>query len=305
MQDLLGNLHMKWEMANIRRTGVKFGLQIGDARLTNLRFADDVILTAQSKTDIQKMLTHFAVSARHYGLKIHPGKTKVMTWNALSNLCPSVFADGMHISIISENQFEKYLGRKLCFGELHATELRNRISLGWAAFHQHKAELCSKYYCLKDRLRLFDAVISPTVLYGSAAWALTAAMKSHLRAAWRKMLRYVFRFHQATARGEEWSEYMQRSAYHVDSAAIPFGMEDWVGGHRRRKFRFAGEVAGVEDNLWLHALLQWTPDSKRSQGRPVTRWSDDLVNYAGSDWACQAADQTLWEHAEDMFVSLQ
>ena len=58
MQDILGSLQIKWEQANMRRTGVKYGIQLGENHnLTNLRFADDVMLVAQSKSDIKKMLS--------------------------------------------------------------------------------------------------------------------------------------------------------------------------------------------------------------------------------------------------------
>ena len=47
--------------------------------LTNLRFADDVLLFATSKGQLQKMMYEFKESTDKVGLRIHPGKTKVLS----------------------------------------------------------------------------------------------------------------------------------------------------------------------------------------------------------------------------------
>ena len=47
--------------------------------LTNLRFADDVLLFASSKEQLQKMLCEFKRSTEKVGLRIHPEKTKILS----------------------------------------------------------------------------------------------------------------------------------------------------------------------------------------------------------------------------------
>ena len=53
----------------------------GGRTLTNLRFADDVLLVAHSKADIFKMLSDFAANAELYGLKLNFDITKVIMWD--------------------------------------------------------------------------------------------------------------------------------------------------------------------------------------------------------------------------------
>ena len=79
--------------------------------MTNLRFADDVLLIAQSKTDVSKMLKHFSDSASQYGLKLNYDKTKVMTWDSLKNGSSSIAVAGNRVEILGESVGEKYLGR--------------------------------------------------------------------------------------------------------------------------------------------------------------------------------------------------
>ena len=53
--------------------------------LTNLRFADDVLLFASSKKQRLKMLCDFKNSTEKVGLKIHPEKTKILSNQSIIN----------------------------------------------------------------------------------------------------------------------------------------------------------------------------------------------------------------------------
>ena len=47
--------------------------------LTNLRFADDVMLFATSKEQIRNMMCEFKEATEKVGLRIHPDKTKILS----------------------------------------------------------------------------------------------------------------------------------------------------------------------------------------------------------------------------------
>ena len=84
MQARFGDLNKKWAMLNHRRQGIKFGIDVDGRILTELRFADDVLLFSQQRSDVTKMLSHLSATARRFGLKINFSKTKVLTWNSLA-----------------------------------------------------------------------------------------------------------------------------------------------------------------------------------------------------------------------------
>ena len=54
--------------------------------LTNLRFADDLLLFATSKEQLQKMMYEIKVSTEKVGLRVHPGKTKVLSKQSSTSL---------------------------------------------------------------------------------------------------------------------------------------------------------------------------------------------------------------------------
>ena len=202
-QACFDELEKKWHKANERRKGKKFGLQIGSQgrSLTDLRFADDVVLFAQQRADIEKMHKHLQDCSAKFGLQINFDKTKVMTFNDLAGGSSYVRVGESNVEVLTETASERYLGRKLSLGNMHEVELDNRLAAGWAAFHKHKAELCSKYCCVADRLTLFHAVVTPVVLYGFVAWALKRTMEVKLRATWRCMLRCVFCLRRSRSAG--------------------------------------------------------------------------------------------------------
>ncbi len=55
----------------------------------------------------------------------------------------------------------------------------------------YRNELCGSHYSLAHRLRLFDATVTPTVLYGSSCWTMTLERERRLQTAQRKMLRRI------------------------------------------------------------------------------------------------------------------
>ena len=64
MQDLLGGLQQRRDSASRKRNVFQFGVPVGGSRnLTDLRFADDIVLVAQCKADIQKW---FRISLPHH-----------------------------------------------------------------------------------------------------------------------------------------------------------------------------------------------------------------------------------------------
>jgi hypothetical protein len=54
-----------------------------------------------------------------------------------------------------------------------------------------KQELTGHRYSLSDRLRLFNGTVTPTVLYSSETWVMTAELENRLRKTQRQMLRMI------------------------------------------------------------------------------------------------------------------
>ncbi|PZC77920.1 hypothetical protein B5X24_HaOG202801 [Helicoverpa armigera] len=61
------------------------------------------------------------------------------------------------------------------------------------------------------------------------------------------------------------------------------------------KWQWAGHIARRADGRWGRKVLEWRPrTSKRSVGRPPTRWTDDLIKVAGRRWMQVASNRDWW-----------
>eukprot|EP00959_Pyramimonas_sp_CCMP1952_P216871 4535472-Pyramimonas_sp.AAC.1 len=91
-----------------------------------------------------------------------------------------VRASGGYVEVLPYDGDTMYLGIGFV-SDIHDREIGHRISRGWAAFGMYMTELTNTHYPLKYRLRLFSAVVAPTVLYGSGCWTMTAEREHRLR----------------------------------------------------------------------------------------------------------------------------
>ena len=183
---------------------------------------------------------------------------------------------------------------------MHGIKLENRIEKAWAKFFLNKAELCNKHYNLRDRLRLFQASVTNTVLYGSGSWVMTAGRAQKLRSAQRRMLRWMLNSGRKTLAISEkdevetdteveepteeleetlesWTDWIRRTTHTAEYHLLHAGAEDCVEGQRRRKWRWAGHVARRQDRRWSSLMLAWQPEGRKSRlGRPKCRWRDEF-----------------------------
>ena len=193
LSSLLFNALLEKVMSKVKHSFIekRYGVQMGlgsanskdDTRLTNLRFADDVLVVGSSLKQVTEMLSLMREETSKCGLELHPEKTKIISSTNRQNRPRNKYAHvgDMRIEILARTGEIKYLGRRITFEDAQRVELKNRLRGAWAKFMEHKDELTRKTYALSDRLRLFDAVVTPAVLYGAETWTLTKEMERALR----------------------------------------------------------------------------------------------------------------------------
>ena len=187
LQSVFARLAAKWadEGAGIKITELRW--------LTNLRFADDVLLTAGSAEVLEAMLADLAREAGAVGLQLHYGKTKVICNRfAREGGCRENFkVEGHEVAVLPEGATVKYLGRALRLDNHNEAEVEHRLAMAWRRFMGLRVELCNRKFPLLTRLKLFGATVSQTLLYGAGTWTLKAEIVGKLTAAQRKMLRMM------------------------------------------------------------------------------------------------------------------
>jgi hypothetical protein len=126
---------------NRKRVGVK-----NNGRwLSNLRFADDIVIFAKSTTELQSMMTGLNTRSKEMGLLMNPTKTKI---NSNPTETPIIIDD----TPIENCKEYNYLGQITRLTRNRDKSLQRRISLAWGKFWSPKLILLDK--SINTNLRL-------------------------------------------------------------------------------------------------------------------------------------------------------
>ena len=316
LEDAFREVRTKWKR---KRYGLE--MSVGSTSfLTSLCFADDVVLIATSSKHLKEMLGDLKRAALARGLKVHSGKTKVLTNEGGASgrsMIKQIDIDGEKYEVLAKDASTKYLGRKVNFEDPQGTEFDNRIAAAWGAFSKHKEELTDMRYRIKDRLRLFEAVVTPSLLYGCEAWALKVEQEKRLKTIQRKMLRLVLNAKRRTKDEvlESWPEFLKRTAQKTDELLERGGLQQWAEKWRTRKWRWAQKLFTEADGKWSRVATVWNPflhssyPRGRKQARPKKRWEEDIQAFIRKDapeerrhWHELAKDVKWWSDMEKYFA---
>ncbi|KAG1714074.1 putative phosphoenolpyruvate synthase [Nymphon striatum] len=135
------------------------GIPINGDRLTNLRFADDVVLFSESPQELQLMVEELRTASSKVGLEINLSKTKVM-FNRNIEIQPIMTGN------VALDQVDRYiyLGQLISIHRDWEPEVRRRVALGWQAFGRLNNVWSSKLpLCLKRKWMLKGVSLLPCI----------------------------------------------------------------------------------------------------------------------------------------------
>ena len=262
-----------------------FGININGEYITHLRFADDIVVMAESLEDLGTMLEDLNRVSQQVGLKMNMDKTKVMS-NV--HVVPTPVSVGNSTLEVVDGYV--YLGQTVQLGRSNfEKEVNRRIQLGWAAFGKLRNVFSSKIpQCLKTKV--FNQCVLPVMTYGSETWSLTMGLIRKLKVTQRAMERAML---GVSLRDRLRNEEIRRRTKVTDIAQRI----------SKLKWQWAGHIARRTDGRWGRRVLEWRPRTgKRSVGRPPARWTDDLIKVAGTRWTQAASNRSLWKSMGEAYV---
>ena len=248
-------------------------------RLTNIRYADDLLLMGKSLEEVVEMMELLVQVLEEFGLSINVKKTMVMCTVDAPTCKTFVDTNVGFLELLTANGLHKYLGRAFC-GDLRRRNERaveHRVSCGWAKFRNLQQTLSNKNISIKLRLRLFEAVVTPTVLYSLESVALTDVLTRKLDTTQRCMLRKILGW--ISYDGETFEESGRRMKKRLESALAATPLEDWSSQIQHRKDNLKSSMADAP--RWVRLSFDWCPSTcagmnggmpARNVGRPPTRW---------------------------------
>ena len=134
------------------------GISIGGRMITNMRYADDTTLIAETKNDLIAIMERVKLASEKAGIYLNVGKTKVMMTEDQGEMV----VDGKHIEVVSHFIFLGSLITKDGFCE---KEIRRRLALGRSAMGELTKIYKNRGITLRTKIRLVKVLVFPIVLY--------------------------------------------------------------------------------------------------------------------------------------------
>ncbi|KAK6763479.1 hypothetical protein RB195_023977 [Necator americanus] len=236
------------------------GIRVDGRFLSNLRFADDIVLFSSSTNEAETMLNELNETGKRIGLRINRKKTQFMK-NAHCE-------DGgvqLEGSQIVETPSYVYLGRSMNMENDLKEELNRRMRAAWAAFAAVR-EATDQLTDHDLRAHLFDSTVLPALCYAAETWADTAATSRKLLTTHRALERCLLKFNRRTQHLAGLRSSDLRGMSRLRDPA------EYVS---KTKHRWAGHIMRRIDDRWTKRTLEWiSRDAKRPRARPPTRWGD-------------------------------
>jgi hypothetical protein len=163
--------------------------------LTDLDYADDLVVLAESHTEMQRMIDRLDACASAVGLVI--SKEKTQTMRLLDGPEGPITLKGSPLAMVS--QF-CYLGSTITMDGSSEAEIQSRIAKASSAFDKLNERLWSvPEIQLSTKLRVYFASIRPVLLYACETWPMKIEEERRLQAfefrCWRRLLNISYEDH--------------------------------------------------------------------------------------------------------------
>ena len=145
----------------MRNTGldeVQAGIEIAGRNISNLRYADDTILMAESEEQLKSLLMKVKEENERVGLKLNIHKTKITASGPIT----SWQIDGETVETVSDVILG---GSKITADGDCSHEIKRRLLLGRKVMTNLDSILKSRDITLSTKVHLVNAMVFPVVMY--------------------------------------------------------------------------------------------------------------------------------------------
>ena len=105
-------------------------------------------------------------------------------------------------------------------------DIQHRSQIARVKFNEHGDTLLNPHVPLRLRLKLFDSVITPTMLFGLMTWPLTSNQLQKLEVVWKRMLRSIVGWGPLV--DNDWHALMQKMNKNLENAQQIFNIRPWT-----------------------------------------------------------------------------
>ena len=173
-------------MRNAGLEDAQAGIKIAGRNISNLRYADDTTLIAESEEELMSLLMKVKEKSEEAGLKLNMQQMKIMASSPIT----SWQIDGETMETVTDFIF---LGSKITVGGDCNREIKRHLLLGRKAMTNLDNILKSRDITLPTKVCIVKAMVFPVVMYGCESWTIKRAEWQRIHAfelwCWRRLLK--------------------------------------------------------------------------------------------------------------------
>nr|VZH98596.1 unnamed protein product [Spirometra erinaceieuropaei] len=252
-------------LLNQRR--MHFQSRVSTTTVHELLFADDCALNTTSEEEMQRSMDLFSAACENFGLVINTQKTVVMHQpppNSATgpNASPQISVNGTLLQVVENFP---YLGSTLSRTTKTDDEVANRISKASQAFGCLQSTVWNRHGLqLNTKLKMYKAVILPTLLYGAETWTVYTRQARRLNHFHLSCLRRILRLNWQDRIPD--TDVLERT-----------GMLSIYSMLRQMQLRWSGHLVRMDDERLPKRLFYGdVATGSRRQGGPTRRYKDTL-----------------------------
>ncbi|KAE8718525.1 Zinc finger family protein, putative isoform 1 [Hibiscus syriacus] len=229
-------------------------------------FADDIVLVAETKTELNSRLATWKTALEEKGLRINIEKTKYLCSNFSGNQNDEDVEVCIEGHVLPSKDCFKYLGSMIHKDGGVDDDVTHRIKAGWIKWRAAIGVLCDKKVPQKLKGKFYRMSIRPALLYGSECWEIKKDHVRRMKAAEMRMLRWAY--------GRTLWDMTPNSTIRMSLGMVSVSEKLMEG-----RLRWFGHVLRRKPSDVIRRVDSITVDGPRRRGRPRRKWEDCLRFY--------------------------
>ena len=227
-------------------------------QLDDLDYADDLALLSHTRHEMREKTSAVADASARLDLKIQQGKSKVLKVNPATGT--PIMLEG---EALDEVESFTYLGSTVDNTGGTEADVRAHIGKARAAFQQLKNVWRSSLLSTSSKIKIFNTIVKPVLLYGAETWRTTIATMKRIQTFINTCLRRIpkIRWPDIISNQDLWKRTRQQ-LIEVDIF--------------QRRWKWIGHTLRKSSSNITRQVITWNPQGKRKRGRPRNSWRPDL-----------------------------
>lgn len=240
------------------------GVDLGGVCLYTLQFADDQVLIANDKDDLEYMTRKLQEEYEKWGLQLNTQKTKYLP---IAQEKVNIELEKEEIEACDEYT---YLGVTFDITGKDDKEINKRITQARRIIGCLNGIFWSKEIGKHRKYNIYETLIKSSLLYGSETWRITENNKRRLEAVEMD----VFRRSLGISR---------RQRIRNEDVRLQMGIEgSLITDIERKQLVWYGHVQRMEEKRLPKKVMNWMPPNRRKRGRPRKTWKEGIAKAMSS-----------------------